>query len=525
VNTDRRDRSRAGQGVFGREHVPLVTPREAAALDLAARERHAIHERVLMESAGRAAACVLDRIFPRGSVTAIAGPGNNGGDALVLARVLRAWGRNVRVVLAANKPPDPALLHGFDLALESADTAQDAIAAADVIVDGVLGTGARGAPRAPASTAIEAMNACGRPILALDLPSGVDAETGDVEGEAVRAAATVSFGWPKLGLMLHPARARVGRLLVVEIGFPPLHTDGPDAAALITPDWAVARLPRRPPSAHKGTSGRLLVLAGQEGMAGAAAIACRAAQRAGAGLVRVASAASNRVVLQSVVPEATFADRDALAADDLATMNAVVAGPGLGTGDEARRALEAALSLTRGRPTVLDADALNLFARVPESLRRLSAERDVVLTPHPMELSRLTGTAVQEILEDPVRAARTTARQFGCAVLLKGQPSLLASHKQPLLVNTTGSSDLAAAGMGDQLSGVIGAMLAAGCSARDGAALALFFAGRAADLAARGRSLSPADVSDHLARAFARPGAAAAPLGLPFVTFDQPPRW
>jgi len=525
VNTERRDRSRVGLGVFGRELVPLVRPQEAAALDAAARERQGIPERVLMESAGRAAACVLDRLFPRGAVTAIAGSGNNGGDALVLARVLRAWGRTVRVLLAGARPADTALLHGYDLTPETLDAGDGALGSADILVDGVLGTGARGAPRAPASTAIEAMNASGRPILALDLPSGVDAETGDVEGEAVRAMATVCFGWPKLGLMFHPARSRAGRLIAVEIGFPPLHVDGAETAMLITPDWALARLPRRPASAHKGTSGRLLVLAGHEGMAGAAAIAARAAQRSGAGLVRIASTQSNRVVLQSVVPEATFVDRETLAADDLATMNAVLAGPGLGTGDDARRALETTLNLTRGRPTVLDADALNLFAREPETLRRVAAERDLVLTPHPMELARLMAAPVQEILEEPVRAARSAAKQFGCAVLLKGQPSILASHKLPLLVNSTGSSDLAAAGMGDQLAGVTGAMLAAGCSARDGAAVALYFAGRAADIAALGRSLSPADVSHAMSTAFTWPGARTSTLRLPFVTFDQPPRW
>jgi NAD(P)H-hydrate epimerase len=523
--TDRRGRRIAERDVFGREHVALVTPQEAAALDRSARERQGVPERVLMESAGRAAACVLDALYPRGRVAVAAGSGNNGGDAVVLARVLRSWGREVRVFQAGNKAPDPALLHGFELTIEPLDASESAWTAADVLVDGILGTGARGEPKPPASAAIEALNASGRPILALDLPSGVDAETGNVEGEAVRATATVTFGWPKLGLLFHPARSRAGRLIAVEIGFPPFLPEGPDAAQLITPDWAVARLPRRPASAHKGTSGRLLVLAGHEGMAGAAAIACRAAQRSGTGLVRVASPESNRVVLQSLVPEATFVDRGQLTAADLTTMHALLAGPGMGTDERARHALEAALDFTRGRPAVCDADAINMFAQEPDWLSRVATERDLVLTPHPMELSRLMGSPVQEILDDPVRAARAAARRFGCAILLKGQPSIVASHKLPLLVNTTGSSDLAAAGMGDQLSGVIGAMLAAGCSARDGAAVALYYAGRAADLAAFGRALSPADVSDAMRFAFARPAARWTSLKLPFVTFDQPQRW
>jgi NAD(P)H-hydrate epimerase len=372
---------------------------------------------------------------------------------------------------------------------------------------------------------IEAMNASGRPILALDLPSGVDAASGDVEGLAVRAAVTVTFGWPKVGLMFHPARTRCGRLIAVEIGFPPLHAAGGDAALLITPDWAAQRLPGRPPSAHKGTSGRLLMLAGTDGMAGAAVIAARAAQRAGAGLIHVASTAANRVILQTAVQEAIFVDRSALAEWDSADAHALMAGPGIGTDDAAARALEAALDATPGVRTALDADALNIFARSADRLGDIAQNRDLVITPHPGELGRLLDESVAAIVDDPVAAARKAAARFGCSVLLKGQPSIIASPGQPLLVSSVGSSDVATAGMGDQLSGVIGAMLAAGLSAREAAAVALFYSGRAADLAGHGRSLGPADVSETLRDAFDRPGSRRNPTGLPFVIFDQPVRW
>ncbi|MGD8276747.1 MAG: NAD(P)H-hydrate dehydratase [Gemmatimonadota bacterium] len=520
----RRRRGAGERDVFGIERVALVTPEEAAALDAAARDRQGVPERVLMENAGRAAALVLDRLHPRGRITVLAGPGNNGGDAVVLARALQLWGREVRVFTVGSKPPDPALQHGHELPIDKFDAAAFPPADTDLFVDGILGTGARGAPRGDAALAIEALNASGRPVLALDLPSGVDATSGSVEGEAVRATATVTFGWPKIGLLFQPARSRCGRLIAVEIAFPPYAPEGPDSAALITPDWAAARLPRRPPSAHKGTAGRLLVLSGTEGMAGAAALACRAAQRSGTGLIRIASAASNRPVLQSLVPEATFIDRTSIDPEDAGTMHAVLAGPGIGTDDEARRSLDAVLAVTPGRPVVFDADALNLFARDPAALRRVARDRDVAVTPHPVELSRLTGRPVQEIVGDPPGAARAAAADFGCVVLLKGQPSIVASPRHPLLVNTAGSSDVASAGMGDQLSGVIGAMLAAGLAARDAAAVGLFFSARAADLAALGRSLSPADVSAEMHRAFEFPGRHRSRLALPFVTFDQPPR-
>jgi NAD(P)H-hydrate epimerase len=510
--------------VWGIEHVALVTPGQAAELDRRARDG-GVAEQVLMESAGRAAAAIVTGAWPAGHVGVVAGSGNNGGDAAVLARTLHAWGRGVTLFATGSRPPDPALFHGFRIQVLPGEVTGADLRGCDVLVDGILGTGASGAPRGLAAAAIAAMNASGRPIVALDLPSGVDAESGRVPAEAVRAAMTIQFGWPKIGLLFHPARALCGRLIAVEIGFPPYEAWGEDSAALITPAWASRRLPPRRQDAHKGTAGRLLILAGSQGMAGAALIAAEAACRAGAGLVRVASDPSNRLVLQTAVPEATFLDRDHLDAEDTSTVHALVAGPGLGADGGGRSALEAALERTGRVPVALDADALNLFARDATALRRLSGMRDILLTPHAAELARLTGQSIDEIVADPPAAARAAADAFGCSVLLKGQPSIIASPGQPMLVNSVGSSDLASAGMGDQLAGVIGAFLAAGLNARDAAAVALYHGARAADLARLGRSLSPRDVSLHLPAAFERPGARHPPFGLSFVTMDQPPRW
>jgi len=512
------------RAVYGRARVALPTAAESAALDRDAREQHGIPERVLMENAGRSAALVLQRLFPAGRVVGLIGSGHNGGDGLVLLRCLQAWGREVAFVRASDRMPEPAPVHGFDLPEIGADSAELAFAGAGVLVDGLLGTGTSGAPRGPAAGLIRALNAAGRPVLALDLPSGVDATTGAVPGEAVRADVTVTFGWPKLGLLLHPARACCGRLVAVEIGFPPLEP-GAVPAEVITPAWAAAHLPRRQPTAHKGSAGKVLIVAGRPGMAGAAVIATEAAVRAGAGLVYVASAAENRVVLQSSVPESIFRDR----AEDESlrgeTMDALLLGPGVGVEDDAGRAvMRRALECSRGRPTVLDADALTYVAELPDLLRTLAGERALILTPHPGEMARLTGRSIEEIQSDRMRAARAVAEEYGCVVLLKGQPSIVAAAGEPVLVNSTGSSDVAAGGMGDQLGGTITGLLAAGASARAAAALGLFFAGRAADLAGLGRSLSPRHVSARLHEAFDRPGASTPPFGLPFVTFDQPPR-
>jgi ADP-dependent NAD(P)H-hydrate dehydratase / NAD(P)H-hydrate epimerase len=509
-------------GVFGLLHVPLPTAAQAAAADRIARQKYDIPDRVLMESAGRAAALILQRLHPRGRIVGVAGSGHNGGDLMVMLRVLHAWGRDVAVIAAGSVPPDTALLHGDTIAVTAADNAGDALSHAAVIVDGMLGTGAQGPARGRIGDWIRRINDAAAPVIALDLPSGVDPTTGSAADVAVHADTTVTFGWPKLGLMLHPARAHCGRLIAVEIGFPEGCVEA--YARLITGAYVRAHLRERDAAAHKGTAGRLLVLAGHEGMAGAAAIAVRAAMRAGAGLLRVASPAGNRVVLQMLVPEATFLDRAHVAQADLEPMHALVAGPGLGTDENARASLEVVLAGMTGRPALLDADALNMQASEPGALKEIAGARPLVITPHARELSRIMHEPLDDILADMPGAARAAASKFNCVVLLKGQPSLIALPDGTLLVNSVGSSDTAAAGMGDQLAGTIGALLAGGWDPQRAAALGLYLSGRAADIAGLGRSLSPGDVSEHMARAVADPGPVASPLDLPFVTFDQPAR-
>lgn len=526
MNEDARSRRSAGE-VYGRAVLPLPTGAEAAAADRAARERFGVPERVLMESAGRAAALVLQRLYPSGRIVGAAGSGNNGGDLAVMLRVLREWGRDATLIVAGSRPPDPELFHGAEVPAIDAD-ADDAVAralaGADVIVDGLLGTGSKGEPRGRIAAMIERINGAGRPVFALDLPTGTDADTGRVAGTALRARETVTFGWPKLGLLLHPARRYCGRIIAVEIGFPPDAVAGVRTFA-VTSTYVRERLRPRMPDAHKGSAGRVLVLAGSRGMAGAAALAAEAAGRAGAGLVRIASDAANRTVVQTLVPEATFLDRDLVTVADLDPMHALIAGPGMGTDKAAGAALERVLDAMPNRPALLDADALNLLATRQDGLAARAATRPLVITPHVAELSRLTGRNVGDIVADSPAAARAAAEAFGCTVLLKGQPSLVAEPDGTLYVGTAGSSDLATAGMGDQLAGVIGALLAAGHDPSEAARLGLQLSGRAADIAALGRSLSPRDVSRSLALAIADPGPVASPLDLPFVTFDQPARW
>ncbi len=481
--------------------LPLLTAAEMREWDERAIRELGIPERLLMESAGRSAAAVLDELHPRGRIAVAVGKGNNGGDALVVLRTLRAWGRSVVAVPQDEAAIRTELLHGWEIAVATAEEADEAFAGADLVVDGLLGTGATGAPRGGALTLIRAIREAGRPVIALDGPSGVDLTTGQVAGEVISATATVTFGAPKRGHLLDPGREHTGRLLVVEVGFPPIGS-GASSACLVTDGWVEDALPRIPWNAHKGTAGRVVIVAGRPGMAGAAMLAAMGALRAGAGVTRIISPADNRVPVQTALPEALFLSReDPESRGALENAGAIVIGPGMGVGEDERACLALALECSDA-PLIVDADAITLVARDPSLLTKDARSR-VLLTPHPLELARLMAVELDEVLADPFDAAALAAERFGCAVLLKGSPSMVATRGRPILVTTTGHSGVATGGMGDTLAGVAGAMAAAGASPQEAGALALHLCGRAAELAGRGRGLLPRDVAECLPAAIA----------------------
>ncbi|MEZ4415026.1 MAG: NAD(P)H-hydrate dehydratase [Gemmatimonadota bacterium] len=499
---------------------------EASAFDRWAIEQRGVPQPVLMENAGRSAAQVLSRLFPAGPVVVVAGTGNNGGDGWVLARTLCAWGRSVQVLTVGSDPGHAALGHGWSIPSASSEAGGlgEALAGSEVVVDAVLGTGLRGAPREAQARAIEAITRSGRPVLALDVPSGVSATSGAAEGAVVSATATVAFGAPKLGTLLHPGRARSGRLIAVEIGFPPADARLGNARVL-TPGWAAARRPRREPVTHKKAVGSLLVVAGREGMAGAALLCVRAALRAGIGLVRVASPASNREVLQRCVPEALYVDREdpRELAEAVRTSDAVVVGPGMGLDDLAVHALERVLAAASASPVVMDADALTLSAagRAP-GLGAWAGQGPAAATPHLGELGRLTGSALAE--PERLDRARGLAAETGVVVLAKGAPSVVCEPKGALSIDVQGSSDLATAGMGDVLAGVAGAYAAQGVDLFTACGLALHDSGAAHRRAALGDSLTPSDLVERLPEVRSAPPGAS-DLALPFVLMDLPAPW
>jgi NAD(P)H-hydrate epimerase len=500
---------------FGLEAVPVLTADEMRAWDRAAIDAHGVPEPVLMESAGRAAASVIHRLHPAGRVLVACGSGNNGGDGMVVARTLRAWGRSVRVLAAGSKPPADALRHGWEVETVGVDALDSSLAWAGVLVDALLGTGSTGAPREPYGRVIRAMNGAGKPVVALDGPSGVDFTTGQVSGDAVAAEVTVTFGAPKRGLLLFPGRERCGRIVCVEIGFSPLEAGF--GAQLITPAWASTHLPPVPPNAHKGQLGRVVIVAGRPGMAGASVLAGMGALRAGAGMAVLVAPDANRQIIQTAIPEALYEDRDSVDGDVFAKADAIVAGPGMGMDDPAL-ALLRKIAASAECPLLLDADATTLLATHPAL--RGEIRQPLLLTPHPGEASRLLGRPTKEITADPFAASADLAEKYRCTVLLKGAPSLVATPGEPVLVSVGGHSGIATGGMGDTLSGVTGALLALCRDPRVAAGLGLWYCGRAAEIAGLGRGLLPRDVAEHVPDAMLEELADRSDRGIPEVTLD-----
>jgi NAD(P)H-hydrate epimerase len=445
-----------------------------AALDRAAVERGVTSERTLIEAAGRELAHRIAEAWPGSPVCGLVGAGHNGADTMVALRTLAAWGRQVRAVLGGGAPPRPEVRAGWPIELESPESFTEAPPTGGVLVDGLLGTGASGAPRPPQAELIERANALGLPTVAVDLPSGADPTSGAVPGVCVRADLTVCFGWPKLGLLRYPARGFAGRIEAVEIGFPP--AEAPAGARIITARWVQGLLRPRPPAGHKGTSGYLLLAAGSRGMAGAAVLAGRAAYRAGAGIVRVLGDPDNRDIVQRAVPGAIYAPWSG-AGDHVAWAHALAIGPGLGRAPGRRAQIDELLEARGERPAVIDADGLNLYADDPGALAGWLTSSDVI-TPHPGELQRLLGRPVGD---DPTADAREAAAMFGCVVVLKGNPTVAASPDDSLRVAVTGGPALAVGGTGDVLTGAVGAALAGGYGAADAATIALLLTGLAAE--------------------------------------------
>jgi NAD(P)H-hydrate epimerase len=491
----------------------VLTAEEMRALDRLTIEGGHAAGAALMERAGAGVAATMERRHGPllgYRVLVLCGTGNNGGDGLVAARHLRARGAEPCVVVlgsAARLTGDAR--HHLDALrtagiepLEAPDAAALAAALAtrdrwDHAVDALLGTGARGEPEGAIAAGVEALRVlddAGTPVTAVDLPTGVDADTGTIARRAVRAELTVTFGHPKRAHLLYPGRAFCGAVETVDIGLVEPPDDPGRWRVMLSDEPEMARLlPARDPRAHKNSVGRVVVVGGSPGLTGAVALAARGATRAGAGYVQVAVPGSMHDLFETKLTEEMTlpmpetpartlgpAGLDAARAA-LAGAHAAVLGSGLSRG-AAAAAFARSLAADPGAPRVVDADALHALAEGAAVAPPGAAPR--ILTPHLGEMARLTGLDAAALEADRIDQARAWARTWGAVVVLKGAPTVVASPDGRASVNPTGNPGLATAGAGDVLAGAIAAFAAQGLAPYDAARLAVWAHGRAGDLCA-----------------------------------------
>lgn len=479
----------------------------------------------MMEQAGKGLALVLARWVRQSGVDVsvvrmLAGPGNNGGDVFSAAVVLQEWGFRPEVWLVVSEQRIKGVARDcFDRMREAGvpcreladeldwDLLEDEPALPIILVDGLLGTGAKGEPAGTIRRAVEYLRVQSQfhPVVAVDLPSGMDADTGVTSGVGVQADLTVTMGFPKVGMSRPVAAENLGSLISVPIGLPEEFAEAiPDAR----PDlqWISAEdvkrsFPRRDRFSHKGTYGRTLLMGGSAFYPGAMVLAAEGAIRSGVGLVQVATVKAAAAAVLSRVPEAIIGEQ--LSADiSLEGMNSILAGPGLGRDPEARR-LVARLLHESPCPLVLDADALAVLEGKAEVLRQCA--QPVVITPHPGELARLLGQSVDAIQQDRPAAVREAAERTGATVVLKGSGTLVARSGQPAWINLNGNPGMACGGSGDVLAGLLAGLLAQGLEPIEAACAAAWLHGTAGDIASwkwTQAAMKAGDIANALPEAF-----------------------
>lgn len=495
--------------------MKLVTNTQMRALDRLAIERYGVPSLQLMERAGEGVAqCVRRSLATPGPVGILLGKGNNAGDGLVAARLLRAMGYRLHLFLTS--PPNafsPDAAHNWARytstshehgticeiheLLTSADcaTQSDTLRQCVYVIDALLGTGCTKPVEGHLRAVIEWVNTAARPVIAVDIPSGLSADSGTPLGAAIAARITVTLGHPKVGLVVAPGYDYVGQIETIDIGIPP------EAEAQISSPYSLTEVadfsgdwPRRTPSSHKGDFGHLLVIAGSIGKMGAGLLAARAALRSGVGLVTYALPAR---AFEKFDPQFAEVMCLPLPDDDTGTltptavpllreacraMTAVAIGPGLGTSAPTTKAL-AALLASITLPVVVDADALNGITAIPKLLQQRPGP--TICTPHPGEMARLMATTVAAVQGDRLGTARRFAADRRVICALKGYRTIVATPAGTAHVNPTGNPGLATAGTGDVLAGVIGALLAQRMSADRAAIAGTYLHGLAGDLAAQ----------------------------------------
>jgi hydroxyethylthiazole kinase-like uncharacterized protein yjeF len=508
--------------------IPVFTAAEMRAVDARAITELGIPGPRLMEKAGTGAAELIARTFApiRGKrVLIVCGKGNNGGDGFVVGRRLRALGARVQVFLIGRRGEvkgDAAVALGRwrgrieeAVAESRLQTLGRDLAHADVIVDALLGTGLAGPARGPAAAAIGAVNDAGRPVVSLDLPSGLGSDHGTLLGPTVKAELTATFAGYKRSLLLYPGAYYAGRIVVVDIGVPPLELLRGITTFLLEEGDVRRHFPPRHPDAHKGSFGHVLVIAGSIGKTGAAGLAGRAALRSGVGLCTIATAASQQPIvagfglepmtepLDETVGQTVSMRARARLLDLVARIDAVALGPGLSLHPETQELIRG-LVADVARPMVVDADGLSALAGHLDLLDRAAGPR--ALTPHPGEMARMLGVTVPEVQSDRMEIVRAFCMRHHVALALKGAGTVIGGPDGRVFINPTGNPGMASGGSGDVLTGMVGAFLARGFDPLTALQAGCFLHGLAGDLACAERgedSLIAGDVLEAIPRAMA----------------------
>ncbi len=490
--------------------MKVVTAAQMRKIDKDTIEGIGIPGIVLMETAGCEIVRAIEQHYPTTQRIGIfIGKGNNGGDGLVIARQLAHAGREVNIFLVSSAESFTGealtnlnIARNLGLQIEEilADTTSIDVHGCELLVDAIFGTGLRGAVRESIANVINAINDLPIPILAVDLPSGLDADIGNPLGACVQADRTVTIGLPKRGLLVHPGAELAGKLEVVDIGFPQQIIDAQNIKVHWTTEKDAAKwIPSRSPASYKGSYGRVLVVAGSTGMTGAAALASEAALRAGAGLVTLAIPKSLNPILEVKLSEVMTLPLPETEAGSLAesatttileyaekTKSVLAIGPGLSQHPEtvslvhqlAKENKKQELSLRM----VIDADGLNALAKATDLISLFGAE--AVLTPHPGEMARLTNTPISTLESNRIGTAEEFVNQHGVTLVLKGAPTVTADPNGNTWINSTGNPGMATAGMGDVLTGIIAGLMAQNMSSETAAVLGVYLHGLAGDIAA-----------------------------------------
>jgi hydroxyethylthiazole kinase-like uncharacterized protein yjeF len=491
--------------------MKVATVAEMRRIDLAAIEEYGIPSIVLMENAGVEVVRQMENILGNlhnKKISVFAGTGNNGGDGFVVARHLYNQGAKVKVFLIGSKTSvlGDALTNlqiithmGIDiLEVENQhdwDKVKIAMTFTDCLVDALLGTGFTGKLRDNMTQVVESINKMNKIIVAIDIPTGVDADTGQIQSVAVKANHTITLALAKQGLLLYPGASYVGELSVADIGIPRLLlSDLSIQQNLITSTDAGELFSKRQPDVHKGSCGKVLVVAGSRGLTGAASLAANAAMRTGAGLVTLGIAESLHDIMEAKLTEvmtiplaegaAGFVGEDAYTnITTLSLQSDIVAiGPGLGRHEETLSLVRQVIKNVE-RPLVIDADAL--YALIGHTSILLEAKSMPILTPHPGEMARLVGLTADEVNQDRIYIARQAAIEWGSIIILKGARTVVAFPDGEVYINSSGNAGMATGGAGDVLTGVIAGLIGQGLSSHEAALAGVYIHGLAGDIVAR----------------------------------------